>query len=236
MRETASRPRSALRSLCAHGEEAKDVTLHSTNHRRHWTPEADRALFLALGDMLSPHAVAARLGRTPSAIQRRHRELGGDLRARRARAEGVSFADLRRGLGVRDSTVRGWLARGWLACREIRAGSVVYRSFSVDAICDFLEERGALLRLRPSAEWAAIVRDCRADLERRLISRPHLERAIRYHNFDYLQRRFGFPRAALRLGVRNGGDYYERAAVLTWLDGHPEYCYAGIREAVAWRG
>lgn len=44
------------------------------------------------------------------------------------------------------------------------------------------------------------------------------------------QRRYGFPPPSVRVGSRNGGDWYDRAAVRAWLAANPRYLTTAARK------
>lgn len=198
----------------------------TTNHRRRWTPEEDARLAIEMAEA-GAERVAARMGRSVHAVHNRIGEIGLRTYALRRVAAGLSMAGVAAGLGVAAHQVNTWVDSGWLRVTVVRAGKRRWWSFAVDAVADFLSERGALLRyLQPDDFWRSIVHECRADLEARLVASRAVQQALGFVNasaLSYLRQRKGFPPLALYLGVKNGGGWYERSAVTAWLAAHPQY-------------
>lgn len=189
-----------------------------------WQPHEDAELHMLA--FRPVRTVARRLGRTVLAVHCRLAVLGMNLNTMRRQTGGLTVADVARGLGARERTVYGWIAHGWLAATRLTVGGRSWQSVDVDAVCSFLDERGALFPLQPDGFWRSIVRECRAELETRLIVGRRLVALLGYTDgtaLTYLRRRRAFPEPVLRLGNRHGGDYYDRAAVRGWLEATSQY-------------
>lgn len=201
-------------------------------HYRHWSPQEERRLAYEAGTR-PVAAVAASLGRTERAIVdrlRRFHNIGPTTAA--IRHHGMSVADVVAALGVNPSTVRDWIGRGWLAARFERPKKRSIWLIDPYDLSIFLEAHGAILRLTPTGTWRDIVAEARAALEQRYISRTDLARLLCVAPHTFLHwRRWSFPQAAFNSGCfAGGGYYYNRAAVRTWLEAHPERWSSAARE------
>lgn len=151
-------------------------------------------------------------------------------RARQRVAPTAMSADaVSQALGVGITRVGEWIALGWIDAR--RAGGHGY-AITEAALRQFLAERGALIRgLRPNRRWAVLVRAARADLEARYIDTASVAALLHVHvDTIHRQRRYGFPPPSVRVGSRNGGDWYDRAAVRAWLAANPRYLTTAARK------
>lgn len=135
----------------------------------------------------------------------------------------MSAMDISRALGVDQGSVANWIALGWLDAHTLPIHGY---AITEAALRLFLAQRGALIRgLRPNRRWHVIVKAARADLEARYIDTAGIAAVfcVGRDMIRHRQRRYGFPRATLQLGGRNGGDWYDRTAVRAWLIANPRY-------------
>lgn len=192
--------------------------------------------------------IAAQIGRTEAGVEwylKNVRRGSADQPSRRvpasvrcarlaARAAGPTIPVLAEQLGLRPNVVRRWVEQGMLTAvtryERRRPVAVIPRQ----AVRQFILS-GALVDLpaRPRGVWRvpAIVAERR--WRERYISGPELADVLSYARqvLGWLRRTYGLPEpAVLARGVRP--NYYERAAVRSWLLQHPQFITAPARLAL----
>lgn len=208
-------------------------------HRSYYdyTPREDFILTTQAG-LRTLDDLAAELGRTPVALYLRLRKLTGEsLTTVAARSAGMSVDDVVRGLGVNRSTVREWIARGRLKATRAKANRRRVWTIDVEDFLMFLDTwAGVLTNLYPSPEWAATVRDLRAEAEAKYITTAEIARVSGYTRtaVSTLTRKPGFPPCVVDPGETNGGKRYDRAAVLEWLKNYEPYACLRGRARGGW--
>lgn len=190
-----------------------------------WSEEDDNILRWYIG-MEPITAIARRLQRGVSAVERRAGILNLNFRREAERQAGYNLVQAAAILGVVPQSVGNWVRKGWLRAEYPWSAYIQRPSISEDAIIEFLRERGALMTaIRPTDRViAAIVDEARADLMRRYISRKHLADILCYsvRTMSSLIAIYQMPPPAIDCGNKYGGHWYDRAKISAWLDTCPE--------------
>lgn len=186
----------------------------------------------------APRLIARDLGRTADAVASKAHKMGLSPEIIAKHAQGMSRMDVCRCLGI-DLKTMYWLVRRnhlhphrYETARRKGTERYVY-SFDPYDVEEFLRTRGALLVMHPTDEvWMTIYQEARADLQKRYIGSPELQKVL-YVNKNFLNapkygwNKLGFPAPAFRFQ----SNYYECTAVLTWLSSHkPHYLSKAVRE------